>query len=253
MKREAAAGMSHTTHVSRDATGLLVHETTNRTLVETVTRVYSVPDRTGALEDVPADASTGDAAPVAAPRRLRLPCPQLKTINFSGCPNITDASLHAFNRSMTSITSLNLSGSSITDNGFRELLLHCRNLRRIDVSDTRVSDASFDQLLVMARLVPINPLKERRDVLASTGPVTRKGPSLLDMPAGSGGRKPLGTRRDPLDGKEHLCLQLRDVNFSGCIGVTSAGLQTFLKVSNRAVRRRRTPRARFVVPFACIP
>ena len=77
----------------------------------------------------------------------------------------------------------------------------------LHVGSTSVSDAAFDQLRVMARLVPENTLVQRKDVLASRAPERVCG-------------GPHGDRY----------LLLQDVDLSRCPGVSAVGLETLLLV-----------------------
>ena len=136
-----------------EADGCLRGLAPSHELLETVARVFGHRTDTAASR-----------APTA------LPCPKLLSLNLGNCPGITDVSLLRLASHYTRITALDVSGSSITDRGLRELLVYCRSLSTLSIARTAVTDAAFDQLPIMGRLVPVNPNHQRKDVLASRAP-----------------------------------------------------------------------------------
>ncbi len=224
-KTVAAHASRHVSVASSGPHGSLLHHAESRTVTETVHRVYHVDAQSGAG----AGAATGGGGGAAAGRgggpprltdatKLALPCPRLVDIDVCGCYGVTDRSLLALSSSLTSVTSLKLNGTRIGDAGLRELLVHCRALKTLHVADTLVSDAALDQLLIMARLVPINPLVQRKDVLAS-----RANPAAFASLAASG--RP---RVAPSNAEYYLVLE--DLNISGCSRLSAKGLEILMLV-----------------------
>ena len=174
-----------------------------RGLMETTARVY--PETISASAAALKAAATSKGAMV-------MPCPKLTAINVNGCPKVSDQSLMGFCARLTTVTSLDLCGTSITDNGVRELLIKCRWLKRLRIARTAVTDAAFDQLLLMGRLIPVNPLVQRKDVLASRAPKTTV---------------TIGGVSQPVD---EYYLILEDIDLSGCAGISAEGLKPLLMV-----------------------
>ena len=81
------------------------------------------------------------------------------------------------------------------------------------MSHTSITDAAFDQLRIMARLVPENALVQRKDVLASRAPEA----------AGKG-----------LHGDRYLLLE--DVDIGHCKGLSATAIETLMLVRRANAR-----------------
>ncbi len=169
-------------------------------LIETCSRVF------------PFNRQTVKAAKLAKSVHLSMPCPSLTHLNLDGCRLVTDSSLLALCQSLSTITSLHVCDTSITDKGLRELFIKCRHLRVLRVARTSITDAAFDQLLLLGRLVPVNPLVQRKDVLASRAP-----------------RVQVTNSRGTVANDEFYQL-LEDVDLSGCSRVSAAALKALVQV-----------------------
>lgn len=70
--------------------------------------------------------------------------PRLKTLNFAGCRDITDAGLKEW-KAPADLTELSLAGTQITDEGLKGLRDH-KNLMFVDIRRTKCTAAGFAAL-----------------------------------------------------------------------------------------------------------